>query len=171
MGSHRHLTMGNEQSQPAGYGYIERQMSNATGKDVSTLQNFYSDFQKECPSGMLTPQKFTELCEKVLGSSKAAEFKSKAFGQFDKHSNGSPEDKLRTMFSLYDKDGNGSIDASEMESVLRDVYQMMGECEFGQGKAMFEMMDKDSDGKITEAEFIKASMEDVELCRMLAMKA
>ena len=55
-------------------------------------------------------------------------------------------------------------------SVLRDVYQMMGECEFGQGKAMFEMMDKDSDGKITQEEFIKASMEDVELCKMLSMK-
>ena len=55
-------------------------------------------------------------------------------------------------------------------SVLRDVYQMMGECEFGQGKAMFEMMDKDSDGKITQEEFIKASLEDVELCKMLSMK-
>ena len=64
--SHLHLSMGNEQSQPGGYGYIERQMSNATGKDVSTLQNFYSDFQKECPSGQLSPQKFTELCEKVF---------------------------------------------------------------------------------------------------------
>ena len=48
---------------------------------------------------------------------------------------------------------------------------MLGGSEYGQGKAMFEMMDKDSDGKITEAEFIKASLEDVELCKMLAMKA
>merc|ERR1711874_431797 len=161
------LTMGNEQSHGT---YLESQMATATGKDVSTLQNHYTDFQKDCPNGLLSPQKFTELCEKVLGSSKAEEFKTRAFGRFGKPSNGTPEDKLRTMFSLYDKDGNGSIDAAEMESVLRDVYQMMGECEFGQGKAMFEMMDKDSDGKITEAEFIKASMEDVELCRMLSMK-
>ena len=47
---------------------------------------------------------------------------------------------------------------------------MMGENERGEGQAMFQMMDKDSDGKITEAEFIKASMEDVELCRILSMK-
>ena len=29
-------------------------------------------------------------------------------------SNGSPEEKLRLMFRMYDKDGNGSIDAREM---------------------------------------------------------
>ena len=56
-----------------------------------------------------------------------------------------------------------------MSSVLTDVYQMLGGSENGQGKEMFEMMDKDKDGKITEAEFIKASMEDVELCKMLTM--
>jgi len=29
-------------------------------------------------------------------------------------SNGSPEEKVRLMFRMYDKDGNGSIDAREM---------------------------------------------------------
>ena len=85
--------------------------------------------------GKLSPQKFTELCRKVLGSDQAETLQQKAFGQFDKHndgtinfrdflmvvhltSNGSAEDKLRTMFSLYDVDGNGTIEASEMERCI-----------------------------------------------------
>ena len=67
----------------------------------------------------------------MFSSGKADEFKNKAFSQFDKcnngtinfrdflmvvhvTSNGSAHDKLRTMFTLYDKDGNGSIDTAEM---------------------------------------------------------
>ena len=95
------------------------------------LQSLYSEFQKDCPSGYLTPQKFTELYARVSNSNQADEFRARAFSQFDKRangtinfrdflmvvhvtSNGSAEDKLRTMFTLYDQDGNGSIDATEM---------------------------------------------------------
>ena len=53
---------------------------------------------------------------------------------------------------------------------MRDVYSMLGEDSFGQTKKMFEMMDKDGDNKITEAEFIRASMEDPELTRMLSCR-
>ena len=37
-----------------------------------------------------------------------------AFKVIHMTSNGSPEEKLRLMFRMYDKDGNGSIDAREM---------------------------------------------------------
>ena len=55
-------------------------------------------------------------------------------------------------------------------SVMRDVYSMLGEDSFGQTKKMFEMMDKDGDNKITEKEFIRASLEDPELTRMLSCR-
>ena len=53
-------------------------------------------------------------------------------------------------------------------SVIRDVYGMLGQDSFGQTRDMFEKMDKDKDGKITEEEFIRASLEDQELVRMLS---
>eukprot|EP00091_Calanus_sinicus_P010795 TRINITY_DN2482_c0_g1_i1.p1 TRINITY_DN2482_c0_g1~~TRINITY_DN2482_c0_g1_i1.p1 ORF type:complete len:178 (-),score=67.01 TRINITY_DN2482_c0_g1_i1:126-659(-) len=177
--------MGNN---PSSGPYLERQFSAASGKDAQVIQALYSDFQKDCPSGYLTPQKFTELYGRVCNSEKADEFRAKAFSQFDKRangtinfrdflmvvhvtSNGSAEDKLRTMFSLYDQDGNGSIDGAEMNSVIRDIYQMLGEDSHGQAKEMFTMMDKDGDGKITEQEFIRASLEDADLVRMLSTRA
>ena len=57
------------------------------------------------------------------------------------------------------------------DSVLRDVYSMLGQDEWGQKNNMFEMMDKDKDGKITQDEFDRASMADVELNRMLTTKS
>merc|ERR1719270_940665 len=180
--------MGNDMSCETGNrAFIEKQMSNASGKDVATIQGFYNDFRNECPSGKLSPQKFTELCRKVLGSDQADTLQQKAFGQFDKHndgnvnfrdflmvvhltSNGSAEDKLRTMFSLYDLDGNGVIEAREMESVLSDVCSMMNKDSYGQSEKMFQMMDKDKDGKITEQEFIQASLQDQDLVRMLSIR-
>ena len=48
---------------------------------------------------------------------------------------------------------------------------MLGEDSHGQAKEMFNMMDKDNDGKITEQEFIRASLEDPDLVRMLSTNA
>ena len=71
-----HSEMGAEQSH---YPYLERQLSDATGKDVGTLRNHHSQFRKDCPDGLLSPLKFTELCVKVLGSPKVEEFKNTLF--------------------------------------------------------------------------------------------
>ena len=54
--------MGNEMShQP----YVVRQISQNSGKDEAAIQDFYSAFQKECPSGHMTPEDFSKLYSKV----------------------------------------------------------------------------------------------------------
>jgi len=166
--------------------YVMRQISADTGRDEHTLQNFYTAFQKECPSGHMTPEDFANLYEKVFTSGAAQDLRNKAFGAFSKNgntidfrdfvtvihltSNGTPEDKLRLMFRMYDKNGNGSIDAREMDEVIRETYQMLGEDSHGKAQDMFSMMDRDGDGTITEQEFIRACLEDVELSRLLSIR-
>ena len=57
--------MGNEMShQP----YVVRQISQNSGKDEAAIQDFYSAFQKECPSGHMTPEDFSKLYAKVTTS-------------------------------------------------------------------------------------------------------
>ena len=54
--------MGNDMShQP----YVVRQISQNSGKDEAAIQDFYTAFQKECPSGHMTPEDFSKLYSKV----------------------------------------------------------------------------------------------------------
>ena len=55
--------MGNDMShQP----YLVRQISQSSGKDEAAIQDFYSSFQNECPSGHMTPEDFSNLYQKVI---------------------------------------------------------------------------------------------------------
>ena len=58
-----------------------------------------------------------------------------------------------------------------MSTIIQDIYQMSGEASQGQAIDMFSMMDLDGDGKITEQEFIQASLQDPDLVRMLSTVA
>ena len=100
--------MGNDMShQP----YLVRQISQTSGKDEAAIQDFYSSFQKECPSGHMTPEDFSKLYSKValcflfplfppypnpelhfgtqqvFSSGEAQDLRSKAFGAFSKNGN------------------------------------------------------------------------------------
>merc|ERR1711874_134071 len=136
---------------------------------------------------MGTPEDFSKLYAKVFASGEAQDMRSRAFGAFSKNgdtinfrdfvvvihltSNGSAEEKLRLLFRMYDTDGNGSIDRQEMNNVIRETYQMLNEDSHGKAQDMFTMMDRDGDGKITEQEFIRSCLEDVELSRLLSIRA
>ena len=61
--------------------------------------------------------------------------------------------------------------AGNIYSVINDIYHILGEDSHGQANEMFKMMDKDGDGKITEQEFIRASLEDQTLVRILSTRA
>ena len=58
-------SMGNELTR-AHQPYLVRQISESSGKDEATIKEFYSTFEKECPSGAMTPEDFSKLYSKVM---------------------------------------------------------------------------------------------------------
>ena len=48
--------------------YLVRQISESSGKDEATIEGLYSTFEKEYPSGVMTPEDFSTLYSKVMCS-------------------------------------------------------------------------------------------------------
>ena len=83
---------------------------------------------------------------------------------------------LHYNFSMYDVDGNGYIDLSEMTKIVKSIYNMMGpnhvamdqfESPEARAKGIFARMDVNSDGKVTKTEFVRCCLEDQKLIELL----
>ena len=94
---------------------------------------------------------------------------------------GTPEEKLRFAFHIYDKDGNGFIEKQEMLSLLQGIFRMIGKVEIehslplDQNSAekrcdmIFKIMDKDSNGKLSMDEFLEGCRKDRSIMRALSI--
>ncbi|VVC93802.1 neuronal calcium sensor 2 isoform X2 [Leptidea sinapis] len=91
-------------------------------------------------------------------------------------SSGTPEEKLKWAFRMYDVDGNGVIDIQEMTKIVQAIYDMLGACSSNRpadsaeerAKNIFAKMDENNDGQLTQDEFLKGCLQDEELSKMLA---
>ena len=76
------------------------------------------------------------------------------------------------MSSMYDVDGNGSVDLTEMTGILRSLYKMMGpggRQDRAEERALviFQRMDVNNDGRVTRAEFVRTCLNDQKLLELL----
>ena len=67
------------------------------------------------------------------------------------------EEELVMVFNQFDVDGNGEIDARDLEHVLNDMGYGI---DLDEAEAMINFFDKDGDGNINFAEFIRVIMYD-----------
>ena len=159
-----------------------------TGLGEEEVKHQYEVFMKTCPSGVMTKKKFTELSREALGAD--AEFLADSlFRVFDEDKSGtmefieymlainatnldSPEAKLKWMFSIFDKDGGGTISGDEIEDLLRGLFEMSGQ-EFTEkdlktaSKDIMAAIDSDGDGEVTRQEFLKNASKSEFIASML----
>ena len=143
----------------------------------------------DCPDGRLTRVKFSEMYTQFFPKGDSNNFCEHVFRTFDKDGSGdidfkefimamdvteagSPEGKLKWAFKMYDVKGNGVIDKHEMTEIVQAIFDMC----IGQNAScsaeerainIFQRMDVNGDGTLTEDEFLKGCMQDLELQKML----
>ncbi|XP_078276631.1 guanylyl cyclase-activating protein 2 [Rhinoraja longicauda] len=159
--------------------------------------DWYKRFVTECPSGTRFFHEFRRFCG-VLDNEEAAEYIENMFRAFDKNGDntidfleyvaafnlvlrGNLEHKLKWTFKVYDKDGNGCIDKTELLEIVESIYRLKKVCckESLDGAPLlspeqvvdriFQLVDENGDGHLSLDEFIDGARKDKWVMEMLHM--
>uniref|UniRef100_A0A3B3QVU8 Si:ch211-245j22.3 n=1 Tax=Paramormyrops kingsleyae TaxID=1676925 RepID=A0A3B3QVU8_9TELE len=167
--------------------------SHQGGTYVMELYEWFRKFIKECPSGLITLHEFRRhFCDGTVGT-ESAEYAEQIFRTLDNNEDGvvdfreyvtaismltkgSPVEKLRWSFMLYDKDKDGSITREEMLEIMQAVYKMSVAASLTKPNPLtaeectnriFVRLDKDNNAVISLDEFIEGAMDDKWIREML----
>ncbi|XP_067325502.1 guanylyl cyclase-activating protein 1-like [Anolis sagrei] len=163
---------------------------NSTLDDLQTLEihHWYKKFMSECPSGQLTEHEFKHFFGLRGLDPEANKYIEQMFHTFDMNKDGyidfmeyvaalslilkgKMEQKLRWYFKLYDVDGNGCIDRSELLNIIQAIRAING-CNHETSaeeftNRVFDRIDVNGDGELSLDEFVEGARKDEEFMEVM----
>jgi len=145
----------------------------------SELRDLYDRFIDQFPSGRINKDEFIHMYREMLPDGESTDFAVHVFNAYDKDQNGTidfkefmltlstttrgtPEERLRWAFSLYDVNKDGILARKEIVTIISSIYKMQGmEAPLIPEKAedtalkIFVQLDKDRDDCIDQHEFVR----------------
>lgn len=163
--------------------------------DKRELRQWYKDFMKDCPSGVLKKEEFQTIYQQFFPHGDPSKFANFVFNVFDDNkdgfitfnefiralsitSRGSLDEKLDWAFNLYDLDNDGYITKKEMIDIVDAIYNMVGnlmdlpedeDTPEKRVEKIFSQMDVNNDGRLTKDEFREGSKCDSWIVQALSM--
>ncbi|CDI97166.1 EF HAND 1 calcium binding site [Echinococcus multilocularis] len=152
------------------------------------LKDWYKRFRKQFPDGQMSRSEFAHVYSDFFPGGHSDAFADIVFNNFDTNgdgavnfteftcalgiiNNGSVDEKINWAFDLYDQDKNGVISLSELTTMLKALYKLVGVLDTSQlppghltpeqhAAAIFEKLDVNKDGTLSREEFIRGTSGD-----------
>ncbi|KAL2093660.1 hypothetical protein ACEWY4_010972 [Coilia grayii] len=158
--------------------------------ELAQIQELYTAFMQECPSGALHLHEFRKIFGITSTSEEECLYVERIFKSFDKNRDnvidfmefvaavhlvlrGKLEDKLKWSFKVYDRDDNGKLDRSEVKHIIKIIYKLkQTDSDMSPNEVcdrIFELVDSNKDGQISLAEFMEGAKRDEWLMQQLKL--
>lgn len=146
--------------------------SKSSGMSPEEVKAEYTGFLEKFPDGSIDKKEFKDLIKLLLPSEDAEKQEGYVFRLFDTSNDGkidfiefmtyynvmtggTTEEKLKSIFRVYDINSDGNITKKELKKLFKDLSKM-GNPDIGKAtNAFFDLVDEDENGKINLDEFIE----------------
>ncbi|KAJ3598383.1 hypothetical protein NHX12_001893 [Muraenolepis orangiensis] len=152
---------------------------------------WYENFQKQCPTGRISPEEFEQIYARFFPESDATSYAQHVFRSFDTNddgtldfkeyiialhmtSTGKTTRKLEWAFSLFDVDKNGYITKTEVTEICQlipkeELAKLPGDENTPDKRAnkLWSFFEKKDNERLAEGEFIKGVIENENAMRLI----